>query len=101
MPIADLVDRSIEGENALREAGKTRIHLSYSTRSPAASFHRSLGPLYGDCAPTVQPSQTRLQVREGRILQGNQEQMRSPKLPLNPKKEIKTILHQFRNKNAR
>jgi len=43
-----------------------------------------------------------LQVREGRILQTSQEELRSRKLSPNTKKErIKTILHQFRNKHAR
>jgi hypothetical protein len=40
-------------------------------------------------------------VREGRILQENQGEMRSPKLPPNPEKGIKTILHQFLNSLAR
>jgi len=40
-------------------------------------------------------------VRKGEILQEDQKEMRSPKLPPNPEKGIKTILHQFRDKPAR
>lgn len=40
-------------------------------------------------------------VRERRILQENQEQMYASKLPPNPKKRIKTSLHQFLNSLAR
>jgi len=40
-------------------------------------------------------------VREEQILQEDQKEMRSQKLPSNPKKGIKTILHQFLNTLAR
>jgi hypothetical protein len=42
-----------------------------------------------------------LPVREGWLLQGIQEQMRSPKLSPNHKRRITTISDQFRNKHAR
>jgi hypothetical protein len=40
-------------------------------------------------------------IREERILQESQEQMFASKLPPNPEKRIKTILHQILNTLAR
>ena len=55
----------------------------------------------GARGPAVQSPQTPLQVREGRLLQRNKEELCAPKLPPNPKIRITTILDQFRDKPAR
>jgi len=54
-----------------------------------------------NCQPNPPKAEAHLQVREGRLLQENKGNMRSPKLPPNPKRKIKTIFNHFSNRLAR
>ena len=97
-----LVDQGLVVKEKTPSKGLGRPIFIYST---PPKLHRQasrlLRPLQWNCHSPFPEVKAPLQIREGRILQESQEEMRSPKLPPNPKKGIKTILHQFLNTLAR